>query len=493
MRKKIRKKIVTTLITLSLTMLVGCGQQQEIDITTAERLTPTETPIITEPPVITKPPTITEAPAITEAPTITETPVITKTPVTTEAPANTETPSITDPPVITHEHIYTESITLEATCTEAGEKTFSCECHDTYTKPIEAIGHQYTIVADSSVEATCTTDGKETDTICLNCGDLVSGAVIPAIGHHYEIVENSSVKATCTTDGKETDTKCSHCGNIITGAVIAATGHSYGEYIYNNDATQKADGTKSRTCNTCGKVDTKTAAGTKLPFDPYSLKAVTSLDEIPSLGTITNSDSSEYQQICTDIRAGNYEKIRYIASNGEQFCMWNVRVKDTRSQENGFSDVPDYYWFVAPLEEKFSDGYNASQLSQKSASAADDYLISLGMNISGSINESMLNRDESIPLGYRVINSTDCPVTLYEIVETDTMISVWVESTNCGQEGIGTCGTYDCTGTCLRSTTLDTALYNLPAQKGWTSYFSGENGRIQWNGKLLVNFYCLKH
>ena len=59
------------------------------------------------------------------------------------------------------------------------------------------------------------------------------------------------------------------------------------------------------------------------------------------------------------------------------------------------------------------------------------------------------------------------------------------------QKGIGTCGTINCTGTCLRSTTLDT-YRSLSRQKGWMNTYGGENGRIYWNGKLLVNFYTLK-
>lgn len=322
--------------------------------------------------------------------------------ITTEV--NTEVESET--PTNTHEHSYIEKITQEATCTEKGEKTFYCECNNTYTEPIEKIEH------------------------------------------------------------------------------------SYGKYVYNNDATQSADGTKSRTCSVCGKVDTKTAEGTKLPFDPYSLRAITSLDEIASVGTLTNADDSTYDQVRENIEAGKYEKIRYIASNGDQFCMWNVRLTDERHKEE-MHGIISYYWFMAPIEDEFSDGYKYSNLSGTNATAADKRMVVVGRNISCSINESMINNNTNLPPQYQTINSTECPVNLYEIVETDTMISVWVESTNCGQEGIGTCGTFDCKKTCLRYKTLET-FRNLPRQKGWMNCYGGENGRINWNGKLLVNFYYLK-
>ena len=163
------KKRLLMILTLAI-LLVGCGNQQETNSTTTEKQT------------------------------------------TTEAP---------------HEHTYTESTTKEATCTEAGEKTFTCDCGDTYTEQIEAIGHSYEVVADSAINATCETDGKEADTKCSVCTDVVSGAVIPA------------------------------------------TGHNYGDYVYNNDATYEADGTETATC-VCGSTDTRTASGTKLelPAEP---------------------------------------------------------------------------------------------------------------------------------------------------------------------------------------------------------------------------------
>ena len=139
-------------------------------------------------------------------------------PTTTE-PTSTTTEEPTEPP---HEHTYTESTTTEATCTEVGEKTFTCDCGDTYTEPIEATGHNYEAVADSEVSATCTNDGKEADTKCSICGDIISGAVIPALSH------------------------------------------SYGDYVYNNNATYTADGTETATCSTCGDKTTRTKAGTKL-------------------------------------------------------------------------------------------------------------------------------------------------------------------------------------------------------------------------------------
>lgn len=42
-----------------------------------------------------------------------------------------------------HEHSYTATITKNPTCTEAGVKTYTCSCNDSYTEEIAATGHDF--------------------------------------------------------------------------------------------------------------------------------------------------------------------------------------------------------------------------------------------------------------------------------------------------------------------------------------------------------------
>lgn len=53
-----------------------------------------------------------------------------------------------------HKHSYTDTVTKKPTCTEKGEKTFTCECGYSYTEPISATGHNY-------VNGKCTYCGAE--------------------------------------------------------------------------------------------------------------------------------------------------------------------------------------------------------------------------------------------------------------------------------------------------------------------------------------------
>lgn len=53
-----------------------------------------------------------------------------------------------------HTHSYTENVTKKPTCTETGEKTYICDCGDTYTEEIPATSHNY-------VDGTCTECGEK--------------------------------------------------------------------------------------------------------------------------------------------------------------------------------------------------------------------------------------------------------------------------------------------------------------------------------------------
>lgn len=116
-----------------------------------------------------------------------------------------------------HKHSYTESITKEPTCTEAGEKTYICGCGDSYTEEIPAKGHNYK------------------DGICSECGEKD-----PAHKHSY--TESITKEPTCTEAGEKTYT-CG-CGDSYTEVIPATGEHHY------------VDGT----CTDCGAVE-----------DPYAV------------------------------------------------------------------------------------------------------------------------------------------------------------------------------------------------------------------------------
>lgn len=162
-----------------------------------------------------------------------------------------------------HEHSYQEEVTKEATCTEAGEKTFTCDCGDSYTEEIAALGHEYTDTVTK--EPTCTEEGEKTY-ICTRCADSYPEAV-PAAGHKYADEAVVDTEPTCTATG-ESSRHCSVCDDRTDITEIPATGHEEsGTYEVTTAATMFAAGEEVMKCSVCGDV----IATRVIPQDTKSL------------------------------------------------------------------------------------------------------------------------------------------------------------------------------------------------------------------------------
>ena len=178
---------------------------------------------------------------------------------TTQAPAEKHTEKPTEPATQAHAHSYTATVTKQPTCTAEGVKTFRCSCGDSYTEAISAAGHIFGAYVYNN-DATEAADGTET-AVCTICGAKdTRTAAGTKIAHVHNYTAAVTKAATCAEEGVTTYT-CS-CGHSYTEP-IAKTAHSFGDYIYNDDATTEADGTKTATCSVCGATDTVTAEGTK--------------------------------------------------------------------------------------------------------------------------------------------------------------------------------------------------------------------------------------
>lgn len=199
--------------------------------------------------------------AATQAPTEKPTPAPTEkaTEKQTEKPTEHPTQKPTEPATQAHAHSYTATVTKQPTCTAEGVKTFRCSCGDSYTEAISAAGHIFGAYVYNN-DATEAADGTET-AVCTICGAKdTRTAAGTKIAHVHNYTAAVTKAATCAEEGVTTYT-CS-CGHSYTEP-IAKTAHSFGDYIYNDDATTEADGTKTATCSVCGATDTVTAEGTK--------------------------------------------------------------------------------------------------------------------------------------------------------------------------------------------------------------------------------------
>ena len=144
-------------------------------------------------------------------------------------------------------------VTTKATCTEEGEKTFTCSiCGDKKTEKISATGHQHMEIRNKK-EATCKETGYSGDTWCKDCGKkILSGQTIAKTENHSWDAGKVTTKATCTEEGEKTFT-CSICGDEKTEKV-SATGHQHTEIRNKKEATCKEEGYSGDTwCKDCGK------------------------------------------------------------------------------------------------------------------------------------------------------------------------------------------------------------------------------------------------
>ncbi|MBQ2920177.1 MAG: exo-alpha-sialidase, partial [Oscillospiraceae bacterium] len=76
-----------------------------------------------------------------------------------------------------HEHSWSDwTVTTEPTCTEAGVETRTCECGETETREVAALGHtEAEAVRENEVAATCTTAGSYDSVVyCSECGEEIS-------------------------------------------------------------------------------------------------------------------------------------------------------------------------------------------------------------------------------------------------------------------------------------------------------------------------------
>ncbi|MBR5515466.1 MAG: SH3 domain-containing protein, partial [Clostridia bacterium] len=137
-----------------------------------------------------------------------------------------------------HEHVYTSSITKEATCTVNGVLTYTCSCGASYTESIPATGHNY---ASAVTQPTCTDKGYTTYT-CIACGTSYKADEVAALGHKYS---SAVTNATCTDKGYTTFT-CTACGSSYKGNETAALGHSYGSWYTVVEPTTTSVGQERR-------------------------------------------------------------------------------------------------------------------------------------------------------------------------------------------------------------------------------------------------------
>ncbi len=153
------------------------------------------------------------------------------------------------------------------------------------------------------------------------------------------------------------DTDCA-CG------YVRSTTHSYGKYVYNNDATTKKDGTKTRVCKVCGDRQTVTAIGTKWvnPFgdvkknDFYYDAVLWAVNNGVTSGTSPTTFAPN--ETCTRGQVVTF--------------LWRAAGSPTpKTSKNPFTDIhkKDYYYKAVlwAVEKGITDGYTKTTFAPERA------------------------------------------------------------------------------------------------------------------------------
>ena len=141
--------------------------------------------------------------------------------------------------------------TVPATCGEAGRVDTICSnCGEVIsTKEIPATGAHTWDNGTVTTEPTETTPGVRTFT-CAVCR-ATRTETIPATGEHT-FVFTKNVAPTCTTDGYDLYT-CSGCGATEKRNSKPALGHKWGNGTVTTEPTETTPGERTYTCTVCGQ------------------------------------------------------------------------------------------------------------------------------------------------------------------------------------------------------------------------------------------------
>ncbi len=123
--------------------------------------------------------------------------------------------------IIGHDHTWTLSETVKATCTADGKYVYVCGCGMTREDSIDKLGHDYQLSATS--EATCVAQGANTYT-CTRCTASYSEAISGLKEHTWVI--SGKTDPTCLAAGA-THYQCAVCSATKDEAIPAVAEHNW--------------------------------------------------------------------------------------------------------------------------------------------------------------------------------------------------------------------------------------------------------------------------
>ena len=244
-----------------------------------------------------------------------------------------EVPDGTEPDLTKHDYEGQEWVTTkEATCGAAGEKVLHCKrapndpSHDK-TEMIPATGKHTWDEGKVTKAPTCTEEGEKTFT-CTGCNETKTEKIpVDPNAHDYRDDWTVTTKPGCTTKGEETR----HCHNNPEHTEtrdIAPTGHEKTHVVGKKDPTETEPGyTGDEVCDKCGDVVKKgeviPATGKKDAenAETLELRVVVPGNTLQDLLFTVRQADGERTYTCTKADAtltGTLETLQYLQANGAE-------------------------------------------------------------------------------------------------------------------------------------------------------------------------------
>lgn len=153
-----------------------------------------------------------------------------------------------------HSHDYKESMVKKATCYQAGQLKYTCECGDVYYVDVPSTGH----VGDDweiTRQPTEKQDGLRVKK-CIYCDEIVAMEAVPRLkaekeAHTHQYTVSTEREPSCVLAGLR-KYSCS-CGSFYTEP-ISASGHIATDWTVVEEPTYTTLGREQRTCTVCGVI-----------------------------------------------------------------------------------------------------------------------------------------------------------------------------------------------------------------------------------------------
>ena len=252
---------------------------------------------------------------------------------------------------VTHTHSYTSKVTKEATCTEAGEITYTCTSttgtcdKKTYTEVIPAAGHKYSTEWTVDVEATETTAGSKSHH-CTVCDAKTDVTEIPATG----TVEKPLTITATKTEADKTVT-------FTAEAAGGKEGYTYKFIVYNKTTGTWGLVQNYSSKNTCTwtkgsagdryfYVDVKDAAGNVVRSEALNVKIEAATPKVTLTGSSETVNAGAKLTLTAQTTLGSgctYKFIIFNPATNQWFKLQDFSSSNTFTWTAGSDGTRQFY------------------------------------------------------------------------------------------------------------------------------------------------------